>query len=333
MSALAAASSRGFERPLPVASGAAPRWANGLFGVTLLAALLWAAADFFGDESRFPVARVDVTGDLQYADREAIQQLIARFSGDGFYRLDLDAMRAALAAQPWIDAVGIRRQWPERIVVEVSERRPVARWGEDALLAADSGVFRPHQLSAVADADADAERAGAWREHFARLPLLRGGEGRHAVLLGWLHSFQSRLAPVGARVIALAEDQRRSVELRLAVPPGAANAAADAPLAAQPDALSAAPLADGAAAPAAPRSEVLVRLGRERLVERVARLASIYADYVIGDPAVRSVDLRYANGFALGRGAQRAVAPDQRPAAAAATAAGDAPTNSPAGAE
>ena len=332
MTALVASPARGFGPAMPPASGAAPRWANGLLGAALLGGLLWAAADFFGDESRFPVARVDVTGDLQYADREEIERLIARFSGDGFYRLDLDAMRAALAALPWIDAAGIRRQWPERIVVEVSERRPVARWGEAALLAADSGVFRPHQLS-VAAVQAEADRAAAWREHFARLPLLRGGDGRHAVLLGWLHNFQSRLAPVGARILALAEDQRRSVELRLTAPPGALADAPDTLSATAPAALSVEGAANGAAAGDARRGEVLVRLGRERLEARVARLVSIYADYVAGDPTVRSVDLRYANGFALGRGTARAAARGEIAAAEGAADIGAAPANSPAGAE
>lgn len=238
----------------------AAHWLTASLAGLLVLGIGYGAARYFGDERRFPVSKVEVAGDLQYVNRTQIQQLIADFASDGFYRLNIDAMQAELETRPWVAKATIRRLWPERISVSVLEREPQARWGESGLIGRDAQVFEPHQLSA------DSENLEGWREHFAHLPLVQGEAGRHATLLGRLHAYQSRLVLVGAEIVSLYEDERRALKLVLA-------------------------------------SGVEVQLGRRDLDQRIARLARIYEQFVAGDGEVRSVDLRYTNGFAISRGA------------------------------
>lgn len=236
----------------------AGHWLTALLGALLALGLLALALDYFGDRQRFPVARVDVEGELQYADRERIQALIANYSSDGFYRLDIAALQTALEQQPWVAQTTVRRLWPERIAVAVAEREPQARWGEAGLLGRNAELFYPHQLAAENDSLA------AWREHFSRLPLVFGEQGREAVLLTRLQHYQAQLTPLGVTIDALREDNRRAVQLTLG-------------------------------------GGVEVLLGRRELDQRMARLVRIYARFVAADETVERVDLRYTNGFAISR--------------------------------
>ena len=45
-----------------------------------------------------------------------------------FFTMDLDAARASLARVPWVRVVALRRQWPRRLEIEVSEHEPLARF-------------------------------------------------------------------------------------------------------------------------------------------------------------------------------------------------------------
>jgi cell division protein FtsQ len=61
------------------------------------------------------------------------------------WRLDLDAERATIALQPWVRRVSIRRDWPDRVIVDIAERRPVASYpaldGEWRIVDADGRVL------------------------------------------------------------------------------------------------------------------------------------------------------------------------------------------------
>jgi cell division protein FtsQ len=57
--------------------------------------------------------------------------------------VDLDAVRSKVEGLPWVARARVARIWPDRIVLRVWERQPVARWGEDGLVDAQGHVFTP----------------------------------------------------------------------------------------------------------------------------------------------------------------------------------------------
>lgn len=76
-----------------------------------------------------PVATVIVKGDFNYLSYEQIQELIAKEITGSFVRENLNTMRDNIEANPWVDRVNLRRQWPDKLLVNVMEQRPIARWG------------------------------------------------------------------------------------------------------------------------------------------------------------------------------------------------------------
>lgn len=86
---------------------------------------------------------VRVTGEFQRVSRVALERAIEPYLGSGFLRVDVASIRHAARSLPWIKEVSVRRVWPGRLDVQVTERVAVARWGENELLETDATPFRP----------------------------------------------------------------------------------------------------------------------------------------------------------------------------------------------
>ena len=189
--------------------GSRLRWVVGVGGLILLVLALVAVSNVAKDAARFPVSNVDILGTLDYADRDALQQLIQIHTREGFYALDIDGIRHALEATPWVSAVHVRRVWPARLSVDVEEHEPTARWNKNALLSKSLELFYPPQL------DPKSAQASQWQSHFTGLPQLTGANGRHEAVLDAFRYYQQMLSQFGVQLEALEEDERLSQSMRL----------------------------------------------------------------------------------------------------------------------
>ena len=110
--------------------------AIGLVALPVVAVLNgWIAGD------RWPMRRLAVTGEFRQVDEAAVREAVLPMVRDGFFAVDLDQVRAAVAALPWVEKVEVRKRWPDRLEVSLSEHTPVARWGEDRMLSEDGELF------------------------------------------------------------------------------------------------------------------------------------------------------------------------------------------------
>ncbi|MBU2332036.1 MAG: cell division protein FtsQ/DivIB [Gammaproteobacteria bacterium] len=94
-----------------------------------------------------PIAKVSVQGELGYVSRDAVQQRIAPFVEQSFFKVDLNGMRHQLEQMPWIAHVEVRRVWPDQVMVRLDEQLPIARWGGEALLNNKGQAFSPDDLT------------------------------------------------------------------------------------------------------------------------------------------------------------------------------------------
>ena len=153
--------------------------ANTLFGLLALALLasgLWWVAQ----RPMFTLRAIRIEGieaPLRHVNRSTVRTTaLPRIRGN-FFTTDLDAVRLAFEAVPWVRKASVRREWPNRLVVSLEEHMPLGTWGEDGRLVSVRGDLFTANL---AEAEEDAALvtfvgpAGSEKEVVARFEELRG---------------------------------------------------------------------------------------------------------------------------------------------------------------
>jgi len=95
----------------------------------------WFAAE------RWPVRQLRVDAEFNHVSAEQIRAAAASHLGTGFFALDLDRVRASVAALPWVEKVEVRKQWPDTLELRVLEQQPFARWGDHRLISHNRALF------------------------------------------------------------------------------------------------------------------------------------------------------------------------------------------------
>lgn len=90
-----------------------------------------------------PVRLIAVEGELHHHSSRLLQQTLTERLDGGILTANLLDLKAAAEELPWVGRVRLRRVWPDQLVVEVEEHRPIARWNADGLVTAGGVVFRP----------------------------------------------------------------------------------------------------------------------------------------------------------------------------------------------
>jgi cell division protein FtsQ len=160
--------------------------------------LTWWVGDALTDPEFMPVRNVRVEGEFKHLLRADLHGAIAPYVAGSFFRVDVDAARAAAAHLPWVASVSVRRVWPDALHVTVRERIAVARWGNAALLTEEGAAFTP---------DAASYPPG--------LPELSGPAGSEAQVLTYRRAIDAALQPLGQRVQKLTLDERRALTVQL----------------------------------------------------------------------------------------------------------------------
>lgn len=95
------------------------------FGLALLAALVgWASR-----HPVFAVRGITVTGEVTHNNALTLRANVAHKLSGTFFTLDINAARLAFEAVPWVRKAVVRREFPNRLQVQLQEHHAVAYWG------------------------------------------------------------------------------------------------------------------------------------------------------------------------------------------------------------
>lgn len=89
----------------------------------LAAGLLWAAR-----QPRFAFQHLQLEGQVLHHDAASVRTQVLPHLTGGFFTADLREVRQAFLALPWVREAVARRVWPGRLVVQLQEHQPKARW-------------------------------------------------------------------------------------------------------------------------------------------------------------------------------------------------------------
>ena len=156
----------------------------------------WSSAH--GSGPLFPIGFVRVEGEIENLDLPKFRQALLPVIDGGYFTLNMAELEGVVRSFAWIDGVRFARVWPDTLEVSITEHKPVARWGDKALLNQKGGLFAPESIEA-----------------FSHLPVIYGPPGMEASLLEVLNSLNERLEPKGVGVVALDLSKRRAWIVKL----------------------------------------------------------------------------------------------------------------------
>ncbi|MCB1735385.1 MAG: FtsQ-type POTRA domain-containing protein [Gammaproteobacteria bacterium] len=90
-----------------------------------------------------PIRDVEVRGEFHYLGGKDIEVAIRPFLPEGFWGLDMNALKAALLRSPWVEDAELRRVWPGKLVVVLRERTALAHWAAGGFVSTEGVQFTP----------------------------------------------------------------------------------------------------------------------------------------------------------------------------------------------
>lgn len=145
---------------------------------------------FIGPEYGFDSPSLQIQG-VKYASRTQVLRVFAPDFGRSVYLLPLGQRRAQLKALDWVKDASITRIWPNRVLVRIEERQPVAfvqvpvdRFTRVALIDDDGRILQqpphsPFKLPVLSGAKAD-DPEPVRREYVGRLQYVLKDLGKLA---------------------------------------------------------------------------------------------------------------------------------------------------------
>jgi cell division protein FtsQ len=173
-----------------------------MLAVVVVVALVGGVAyghHYLSQPGRLPLRVIQINGEFLRLDRADVQAMVEDTIDGGFFSCDMPTLRGAILAMPWVAEVSIRRVWPDRLEMTVTEEIPLARWGDDALINTGARVFQPGSL-----------------DGHAELIRLRGPAGSEQRVVAFYQALRTAMRERGMPLSEIELDDRRHWWLRFA---------------------------------------------------------------------------------------------------------------------
>ncbi len=168
------------------------------YGWVLMLLLLSGGTGYLSyQETLLPIKSIQLSGSFQNIDEDEVVSSLQQFIGEGFFSLDITRVQKTLGDKPWVEAVSIRRIWPDRLRIIIVENKPVARWDSDHLISDKAVVFR------------------AQTEDFAQLPEVNSASDSASQILRFYYALETRFGSLNERVAMLRKDSRGALDIEL----------------------------------------------------------------------------------------------------------------------
>lgn len=240
-----------------------------IFFVIVIVTCSWSVItvkSWIDDPERVILSQLILTGDKRFTTEQDVRKAIMDLGLPNTYiGQDVDSIQQEILRLPWIKQVSVRKQWPDRLIVNIVEFKPKFYWNEVFLLDDDGNLFN------VPDEQIQ-----------ENLPRLFGPIGKEKIILDnyrQLEAIANQLSKRDYQIYidkALA-DERNAWQLLLK------------------------PCFKGVCAN---NKDIKVTLGREYIGDRFKRFVRFFKNIQADLPRnerISEVDLRYDNGIAVKR--------------------------------
>jgi cell division protein FtsQ len=147
------------------------------------ALLLWALLGWGAASPAFAIRGVTVAGDVKHYNAITLRaNVMPRLQGT-FFTLDVSAARQVFETMPWVRQAIVRRDFPNRLKVQLQEHQAVAFWGAEG-------------DSRMVNSFGEVFEANAGEIDQDDLPRLNGPDGQSAQVLAMQRTLQPLFTPM-----------------------------------------------------------------------------------------------------------------------------------------
>ena len=168
-----------------------------LFSLMLLAAGAW----WVLRQPFFPLSGIKVDGEVTHNNAVTLRANVAPQLAGNFFTVDLSRARTAFESVPWVRKAVVRREFPNKLRVTLTEHQPVAHWGDEAESKLINGFGEVFEAN-VAEVDDD-------------LPHLDGPAEQAGQVLGMYRVLSPLFQPYDLSIDALSLSSRGSWRVTL----------------------------------------------------------------------------------------------------------------------
>lgn len=99
-----------------------------ILSVVVVCALLW----WMLRHPVFALSAISVQGDVRHNNAVTLRANVVPSLQGSFFSVDLEHAREAFEKAPWVRQALVRREFPNRLSVDLEEHQPVAYWGNES---------------------------------------------------------------------------------------------------------------------------------------------------------------------------------------------------------
>jgi cell division protein FtsQ len=235
----------------------------------------WLVVQWLYAPGNFPIRKIELVNQLKQQRSAELQKVAVKAIDGGFFSMNVDIFRKELLLLPWIKNVSVRKVWPNKLLVTISERRPIVRWFSidspseinqtyskatdnntipntvsETLLSAEGIIFAP-------------EVTQEQQIKFSKLPLFSGPQNNVDKILKKCLQFIQIINPINIKVKRCTMDSRHAWNIELT-------------------------------------TRLELKMGKNEVIKRLQRFVDVFSQQ-LGPylKYVAYVDLRYSNGISV----------------------------------
>ncbi len=237
----------------------------------------WLFIHWLNQPGNFPFKKLALVTQLDNQNSQTLQSVTINALNGGFFSLNVDRLRIQLLEQlPWIKSVSVRKIWPDKLLLDIVEHKPIARWlsvdlmdtlsseiqnSNSQLLSRDGIIFDPSLTSKQ-------------EKKLTQMILLTGSASNIKKILTQCIQFSKKLQLLDLGMKQCGMNKRRSWQLNVFI-----------------KSVNSQELFD---------NNIEIKLGKENVMQHFERFSRAFSgqlkNYMI---SIIMVDLRYSNGFAV----------------------------------
>jgi cell division protein FtsQ len=148
--------------------------------------IIWCSVKVYNPET-FPIRSVRVVDAQSFVDHPSLREIISPYLNQGMIRLKSNHLEKSLLTLPWIQSVNIQRQWPDKLIIAITEQKPAAHWDKTELVNTQGKIFAPSSVPTTLNS----------------LPWLYGPDTEAPDIWSSYQTMSSLIAPLGLKIVAI----------------------------------------------------------------------------------------------------------------------------------